>query len=355
MLADNDIDVCHSYLNINCESEGLYRVPGSGPQVKHWQRKFDTDLDVDLLDSEFLDPNTIASMLKSWLRELPEDIFPKEKQIALARTLEQKNPNYQRVGEPVPKELRDTLSNLSPYNYYLLFAVTCHLSLLLSHHATNRMDLHNLNICIGPALGMERWLFNYLVGDWRHCWQGCFTEKQTLEAEANRANGVTPPASSSDNSAQPTQSKLAAENSEDDRVVHSSGSGASTQPSRSGSHYEDARSTLQRDMSPPPMPKDSSQTPETYRPAGSPQLNGGRSGRSKTPERKPVPSSNRAKSSDRPKTSDGKKGGVGESGSDSSVTPKSRAQFVHSRSQSDLPMTPTKANGEGFPMPGRPA
>jgi len=31
----------YSYLNSNCESEGLYRVPGSGPQVKHWQRRFD--------------------------------------------------------------------------------------------------------------------------------------------------------------------------------------------------------------------------------------------------------------------------------------------------------------------------
>lgn len=30
------------YLNYKgCEVEGLYRVPGSGPQVKKWQRKFD--------------------------------------------------------------------------------------------------------------------------------------------------------------------------------------------------------------------------------------------------------------------------------------------------------------------------
>ena len=30
------------YLNYKgCEVEGLYRVPGSGPQIKRWQRKFD--------------------------------------------------------------------------------------------------------------------------------------------------------------------------------------------------------------------------------------------------------------------------------------------------------------------------
>lgn len=25
-----------------CEEEGLYRIPGSGRDVKHWQRRFDT-------------------------------------------------------------------------------------------------------------------------------------------------------------------------------------------------------------------------------------------------------------------------------------------------------------------------
>lgn len=30
------------YLNYKgCEVEGLYRVPGSGPQIKKWQRRFD--------------------------------------------------------------------------------------------------------------------------------------------------------------------------------------------------------------------------------------------------------------------------------------------------------------------------
>jgi hypothetical protein len=31
-----------SYLNMNgCEEEGLYRVPGSGKDVKYWQMRFD--------------------------------------------------------------------------------------------------------------------------------------------------------------------------------------------------------------------------------------------------------------------------------------------------------------------------
>lgn len=194
-----------SYLNLNCESEGLYRIPGSGPQIKQWQKRFDTgelcmiileaaltcdaEYDIDLLDEEDLyDPNNISSLLKQWLRELPTEIIPADVQASLAVELEKENPEYTKMGQPAPKKLRDALSELPPFNYYLLFAITCHLSLLVSHQDKNRMDLNNLSICIGPCLKMERWLFNYLVGDWRHCWQGCWTEKQTLEAEKKFEN-----------------------------------------------------------------------------------------------------------------------------------------------------------------------
>jgi hypothetical protein len=122
-------------------------------------------------------------MLKSWLRDLPTEIFPKDLQHALGTELLAENPHFNMIGQPAPQKLRDALSELPPFNYYLLFAITCHLSLLLSHQERNRMDLNNLSICIGPCLHLERWLFNYLVGDWRNCWQGCWTEKQQLDEE----------------------------------------------------------------------------------------------------------------------------------------------------------------------------
>ncbi|KAF1823990.1 Rho GTPase activation protein, partial [Dissoconium aciculare CBS 342.82] len=167
---------CIDYLNSKCEYEGLYRVPGSGPQVKRWQRRFDTELDIDILKEETYDVNEIASMLKAWLRELPTEIFPAQRQKDLAAKLEKENPKYKNVGEPAPQLLRDALSELPPFNYYLLFAITCHLSLILNHKDQNRMDLNNLAVCVGPCLNLDRWLFNYLVGDWRNCWRGCNTE-----------------------------------------------------------------------------------------------------------------------------------------------------------------------------------
>lgn len=252
-----------SYLNLNCESEGLYRVPGSGPQVKHWQRRFDqgnftfprlslhsqltvyAEFDVDLLsEQELYDPNTIGSMLKTWLRELPTEIFPQDLQHSLAVELQQDNPNFNMIGQPAPQKLRDTLSELPPFNYYLLFAITCHLSLLLSHQERNRMDLNNLSICIGPCLSLERWLFNYLVGDWRNCWQGCWTEKQQLDEEKRLEDpGYMPPSSSGGTTYQSYSSRGIAETMSgleiDERAVSSGGESGSS--GRNNSFHTDTQ------------------------------------------------------------------------------------------------------------------
>ena len=290
--------------------------------MKHWQRKFDTKLDVDLLDEkELYDPNTIGSMLKTWLRDLPEDIISKPQQAALAEELAKDNPDYTRMGQPAPQKLRDALSDLPPFNYYLLFAITCHLSLLLSHTDKNKMDLNNLAICIGPPLKLERWLFNYLVGDWRHCWQGCFTEKQYLEAEKAHEQGKE---SSASESRQPQEKKPVHDSTNavgDERAVYSSGSG---EASRQGSGYEDARS-------PPQSPH---RKPENLKPSGSPSYtNGG------------FPSADHNQLSTkasqdlrRPSTAGEKK-----TTDDTTVKAGPKSPRAHSRSQSDLPLTPIKS------------
>lgn len=263
-----------SYLNLNCESEGLYRVPGSGPQVKHWQRRFDSELDVDLLDEhELYDPNNIGSMLKSWLRDLPTEIFPKTLQHALAEELAKENPEYQKMGQPAPQKLRDALSDLPPFNYYLLFAITCHLSLLLSHKEKNKMDLNNLSICIGPPLDLERWLFNYLVGDWRHCWQGCFTEKQYLETEAVDDQGADVPPSAGQQESKVTNGSL--KTALNERAVHSSSSNNSAPASRKGSQQGTTKQGTTKQGQGSYSSKDENSRPEKFRSASDQQINGG--------------------------------------------------------------------------------
>ncbi|KAK2788004.1 hypothetical protein FQN52_007010 [Onygenales sp. PD_12] len=168
---------CIDYLNFKgCEEEGLYRVPGSGKDVKHWQRRFDSELDINLFDEPGLyDINTIGSMFKAWLRELPDEIFPKETQAMIAEKCA--------GATTAPQLLKDELSKLPPFNYYLLFAITCHLSLLFSYVEKNKMDYRNLCICFQPCMKIDGFCFQFLVCDWKNCWQGCWTEKEYLEIE----------------------------------------------------------------------------------------------------------------------------------------------------------------------------
>ncbi|KAL9095589.1 MAG: hypothetical protein Q9165_002021 [Trypethelium subeluteriae] len=186
---------CIDYLNMKgCEEEGLYRVPGSGPKIKHWQYRFDRELDINLFEEkELYDPNIIGSMFKAWLRDLPGDILPQETQDKIHRECN--------GATSTPQLLKDELSKLPPFNYYLLFAITCHISLLHSYAAVNKMDFRNLCICFQPCMKMNITCFQFLVCDWRNCWQGCWTEKDYLQREyAILDNQPQPPASTSKSS-----------------------------------------------------------------------------------------------------------------------------------------------------------
>lgn len=79
--------------------------------------------------------------------------------------------------------LKDELSKLPPFNYYLLFAITCHISLLHSCSEFNKMNYNNLCICFQPAIKIDAFCFQFLILDWRNCWQGCWTEKEYLTDE----------------------------------------------------------------------------------------------------------------------------------------------------------------------------
>ncbi|KAE8448379.1 hypothetical protein EG329_009623 [Mollisiaceae sp. DMI_Dod_QoI] len=201
------------YLNYKgSDVEGLYRVPGSTPEIKKWQRKFDEELDVDLFEqSDLYDINIIGSMLKAWLRELPDELLPKTAQERISRECA--------GAESVPQMLIDELSNLAPFNYYLLFAITCHLSLLLAHSDKNKMDFRNLCICFQPCMKIDAFCFKFLVCEWRECWKGCKNEAQYIEQEYILFNQieVLPPSSAEGRSSTAVESH-------DERNVSSSDS-----------------------------------------------------------------------------------------------------------------------------------
>lgn len=199
---------CIDYLNMRgCEEEGLYRVPGSAQQVRYYERKFDQgecedscvktmrlqciDRDIDLISDDNLnDPNVIGSLFKNWLRQLPDEIFPK----AIQHRIQQECQG----AKTTPQMLKDELSKLPPFNYYLLFAITCHISLLHSCSEFNKMNYNNLCICFQPAIKIDAFCFQFLILDWRNCWQGCWTEKEYLAEELDYLRTLESESSSSE-------------------------------------------------------------------------------------------------------------------------------------------------------------
>ena len=144
-----------------------------------------TEFDINLFDEpELYDINIIGSMFKTWLRNLPNEIFPKEIQARIAKECQ--------GAVEVPQMLKDELSMLPPWNYYLLFATTCHLSLLHAYVAKNRMNFQNLCICFQPCLKIDSFCFKFLVCDWKNCWQGCWTENEALHDEYRFLEGLDP-------------------------------------------------------------------------------------------------------------------------------------------------------------------
>ncbi len=181
--------------------------------------------DINLFDEEELyDINIIGSMFKAWLRELPSEILPKEVQARVAE---------QCAGaKEVPQLLKDELSLLPPWNYYLLFAITCHLSLLTAYAAKNKMTYGNLCICFQPALKIDAFCFQFLVQDWRNCWQGCWTEKEALEAEYGVLNGDLPSSSGSGGNSSSGSTAVAEERSLASSSSHKLSMGGRSQQAR---------------------------------------------------------------------------------------------------------------------------
>jgi hypothetical protein len=117
-------------------------------------------------------------MFKAWLRDLPEEVFPKPIQHRITSAVGSLS-DQQRA----PQLLKSELSKLPPFNYYLLFAVTAHITMLLNASKENKMSFHNLCVCFMPALKMEMPCFSWLILDWKNCWEGCSTERDYLERE----------------------------------------------------------------------------------------------------------------------------------------------------------------------------
>ncbi|XP_037402063.1 rho GTPase-activating protein 24 isoform X2 [Pygocentrus nattereri] len=124
---------------------GLFRQPGQATLVKELQEAFDAG-EKPSFDST--DVHTVASLLKLYLRELPEPLVP------FCRYQE-----FLMCGKKIPSdreqgllELRNLLHELPVANFNLLKYICQFLNEVQSYSSTNKMSIQNLATVFGPNI-----------------------------------------------------------------------------------------------------------------------------------------------------------------------------------------------------------
>uniref|UniRef100_A0A3Q3ID67 Rho GTPase activating protein 24 n=1 Tax=Monopterus albus TaxID=43700 RepID=A0A3Q3ID67_MONAL len=126
--------------------EGLFRLPGQANLVKELQDAFDCG-EKPSFDSN-TDVHTVASLLKLYLRELPEPVIPFHKYdefLTCTKLLGKDD-------EMGMKELRRLVESLPPVNYNLLKYICRFLDEVQSYSGVNKMSVQNLATVFGPNI-----------------------------------------------------------------------------------------------------------------------------------------------------------------------------------------------------------
>ncbi|NXT11502.1 RHG24 protein, partial [Prunella fulvescens] len=128
------------------KEEGLFRLPGQANLVKELQDAFDCG-EKPSFDSN-TDVHTVASLLKLYLRELPEPVVPYAKYedfLSCAKMLSKEE-------ETGLKELVKQVKSLPTVNYNLLKYICRFLDEVQSYSGVNKMSVQNLATVFGPNI-----------------------------------------------------------------------------------------------------------------------------------------------------------------------------------------------------------
>ncbi|KAL6051220.1 hypothetical protein STEG23_005908 [Scotinomys teguina] len=123
--------------------EGIYRVSGIKSKVDELKAAYDREESPNLEDYE---PNTVASLLKQYLRDLPENLLTKELmprfEEACGRTTEtEKVQEFQRL-----------LKELPECNHLLISWLIVHMDHVIAKELETKMNIQNISIVLSPTV-----------------------------------------------------------------------------------------------------------------------------------------------------------------------------------------------------------
>jgi len=150
---------CVNEITEAIEEEGLYRVPGSKHQVEVLKDKFDFLEPVDLTGEN---PNTVATLLKLFLRQLPNKLIDENHTNKLNDVIRKYNVQGPEDFKAFD-EFAEILEELPGWEYNLLGYICFHLKSVADNAESNKMTINNLGLIFCPTLKISPAVFSVLV------------------------------------------------------------------------------------------------------------------------------------------------------------------------------------------------
>ncbi|PHH88933.1 hypothetical protein CDD83_6866 [Cordyceps sp. RAO-2017] len=155
---------CLQYLDSHgaVREEGIFRISGSSSAIKELRERFNARGDVDLVGAggitgQPLDIHAIASLLKLYLRELPEQILTKNLQWQFIRLADAPDSSEKLAA------LTQLARRLPRANAALLKHLFSLLIKIISKADVNKMSVRNIGIVFLPTLNMAAPVFSMLL------------------------------------------------------------------------------------------------------------------------------------------------------------------------------------------------
>ncbi|KAF9477751.1 GTPase activating protein [Pholiota conissans] len=142
------VKCCEAIEKYGIRNQGIYRVSGTTSKVANLRMKLEKDLEaVDLDAPEWSgDINNVASVLKMWLRDLPDPLLTNSLHQGFIEAAKIENDRLRHI------RLHERVNELPDPNYATLKYFLGHLHRINQHSAENSMSMQNLAIVFGPTL-----------------------------------------------------------------------------------------------------------------------------------------------------------------------------------------------------------
>ncbi|MGH0155739.1 UNVERIFIED_CONTAM: hypothetical protein FKN15_032837 [Acipenser sinensis] len=135
---------CIDYIeNCGTKCEGIYRVSGMKSKVDELKAAYDREESPCLDD---YDPHAVASLLKQYLRELPENLLGRDLTVHFEEACSRPS-----EAEKV-QEFQRLLADMPPCNHLMLAWLLVHMDHIIAKEADTKMNIQNISIVLSPTI-----------------------------------------------------------------------------------------------------------------------------------------------------------------------------------------------------------